>query len=154
MRAIALTSLALVLVALPACNAQKRAARLIEKAVRIDPGAVRSDSLTYQLALTRPAVTGALGTGVAGLLADTGNRLVVMEDSNLVAVLQVVGDSLHLGYTLKPVTVAGEIEVPTTIIEPTNEVEAPPTWWQSGLMVVGAGVLIGLIVFLVLRRRR
>jgi len=174
-----LAYIALIALILAGCSSErqamrraKRAARLIEKAERIDPTISGLKTIEHNIKMRSPQVDARISqqlaiplvnekpqilpgqTPVYITLHDTVPRFtfpVDFEDDTLLARINIEGKSLVLDYTVKPLPVDTVFKTQYKTLQKTKYLPLPLPWYKEFLIYTGGLALIILAIIITIR---
>lgn len=141
--------LAVALIVMNGCSAQKRAERHIRKAVALCPELVQVKAHPIDTVLTTPGFADMARVPLPQVLA--GDTLYAATDHGTVVVsLSQSDSSLRVGFVAAPqkIRYKDQVELPQVVIEPTSQARGKAFWSHFALVLLGTGIGAGLIIYL------
>ena len=141
--------LAVALIVMNGCSAQRRAERLVRRAVALCPELVQVKAHPIDTVLTAPGFADMARVPLPQVLA--GDTLYAATDHGTVVVsLSDTDSSLRVGFVAAPqkIRYKNQVEIPQVVIEPTPQARGKAFWSHFALVLLGTGIGAGLIIYL------
>lgn len=141
--------LAAALIVMDGCSAQRRAERLVRRAVALCPELVQVKAHPIDTVLTAPGFADMARVPLPQVLA--GDTLYAATDHGTVVVsLSDTDSSLRVGFVAAPqkIRYKDQVEIAQVAIEPTPQARGKAFWSHFALVLLGLGIGAGLIIYL------
>lgn len=141
--------LAVALIVMNGCSAQRRAERLVRRAVALCPELVQVKAHPIDTVLTAPGFADMARVPLPQVLA--GDTLYAATDHGTVVVSLRQSDSaLRVGFVAAPqkIRYKDQVEIAQVAIEPTPQARGKAFWSHFALVLLGTGIGAGLIIYL------
>lgn len=141
--------LAAALIVMNGCSAQRRAERLVRRAVALCPELVQVKAHPIDTVLTAPGFADMARVPLPRVLA--GDTLYAATDHGTVVVsLSDTDSSLRVGFVAAPqkIRYKDQVEIAQVAIEPTPQARGKAFWSHFALVLLGTGIGAGLIIYL------
>lgn len=141
--------LAVALIVMNGCSAQRRAERLVRRAVALCPELVQVKAHPIDTVLTAPGFADMARVPLPQVLS--GDTLYAATDHGTVVVsLSQSDSSLRVGFVAAPqkIRYKDQVEIAQVAIEPTPQARGKAFWSGFALVLLGTGIGAGLIIYL------
>lgn len=141
--------LAVALIVMNGCSAQRRAERLVRRAVALCPELVQVKAHPIDTVLTAPGFADMARVPLPRVLA--GDTLYAATDHGTVVVsLSDTDSSLRVGFVAAPqkIRYKDQVEIPQVAIEPTPSARGKAFWSHFALVLLGLGTGVALCLWL------
>lgn len=141
--------LAVVLIVMNGCSAQRRAERLVRRAVALCPELVQVKAHPIDTVLTAPGFADMARVPLPQVLA--GDTLYAATDHGTVVVsLSQSDSSLRVGFVAAPqkIRYKDKVDIPQVVIQPTPPARGKAFWSGLALVCLGTGIGAALCLWL------
>ena len=141
--------LAVALIVMNGCSAQRRAERMVRRAVALCPEMVQVKAHHIDTVLIAPGFADMASVPLPRVLS--GDTLYAATDHGTVVVsLSDTDSSLRVGFVAAPqkVRYKDQVELPQVVIEPTSQARGKAFWSHFALVLLGLGTGVALCLWL------